>query len=87
MRRVRFRARANYFKPAGIPLKKLQEEILAYDEVEALRLKDVQGLDQNQCAEKMDLSQSSFQRILAQARKKVSTALIKGRAVKIEKRV
>ena len=85
-RLVRFRPSVDYFKPAGVPLRKLQEVILEYDEAEALRLKEVKGFDQNLCAEKMRLSQSSFQRILANARKKVAEAIIRGKAIRIEKR-
>ena len=84
-RRVRFSPRVAYFKPAGVPLRNLQEVVLAYDEVEALRLKELKGLDQNMAAEKMNLSQSSFQRILANARKKLAEAVIRGKAIKINK--
>ena len=84
-RRVSFRARANYFKPAGIPIKTLEEIALAPDELEALRLKDFLGLPQNEAAEKMQVSQPTFHRILLSARKKVAEALINGKAIKIEK--
>jgi len=59
---------------------------LSMEELEALRLKNILGLDQNQCAKRMKTSQSTFQRILASAYKKISTALIEGKAIKIIKK-
>jgi len=56
---------------------------LTTEEVEALRLKNVQGLDQEQAAKEMNTSQSTFQRILSSAYKKTSDALINGKAIKI----
>jgi len=56
---------------------------LTAEEMEALRLKDVENLEQTQAAKKMRTSQSTFQRILASARGKVAEALIKGKAIRI----
>ncbi len=56
---------------------------LSLEEVEALRLKNIQGLDQIACAQKMKTSQSTFQRILASAYRKISDAIINGKAIKI----
>lgn len=56
---------------------------LSDEELEALRLKNVEGLDQVVAAEKMGTSQSTFQRILSSAHKKVSFALVNGNAIKI----
>ena len=61
----------------------LDEVQLTTEEVEALRLKNVKDLDQNECAKKMKTSQSTFQRILSSAYKKVADALINGKAIKI----
>lgn len=58
---------------------------LTAEEVEALRLKNIEGLDQHECAEKMQTSQSTFQRILVSAYKKISHALVDGKALKIQK--
>jgi len=46
---------ATYYKPAGIPLRELDEVKLTVEEFEALRLKDLEGLEQIECAEKMGL--------------------------------
>ena len=56
---------------------------LSMEELEALRLKNILGFDQNQCAKRMKTSQSTFQRILASAYKKISKALVEGKAIKI----
>lgn len=52
-------------------------------ETEALRLKNVEDLDQTAAAERMGVSQSTFQRVLSSAYKKVSTALVEGRELVI----
>ncbi|MBU1089671.1 DUF134 domain-containing protein [Patescibacteria group bacterium] len=83
-RRVRGNFPATFFKPAGIPLCTLKEISLARDEVEAIRLKDVENLDQTAAAKKMKVSQSTFQRVLSTARKKISAAIIGGKAIRIE---
>ena len=56
---------------------------LTTEEMESLRLKNVKGLDQEQAAKEMNTSQSTFQRILSSAYKKISDALINGKAIKI----
>jgi len=83
-RRVRFNPDITYFKPRGIPLRKLQEVILAIDEFEAVRLKDLEGLEQENCAKKMNISQPTFHRLVLSARKKIAGAIINGKAIKIE---
>ncbi len=58
-RRVVFMPEVTYFKPAGIPLRDLDEVRLSVEEAEAVRLKDLEGLEQQQCAEKMNVSRVS----------------------------
>ena len=82
-RRIRFNPNITYFKPQGVPMRFLDIIELTVEEIEALRLKNVQGLDQQEAAKKMDTSQSTFQRILSSAYKKISDALINGKAIKI----
>ncbi|MBT4334361.1 DUF134 domain-containing protein [archaeon] len=84
-RRVSGRPNSSYFKPAGMRKIDLLESILAIDEFEALRLKDLLGLDQNKCSEKMNISQSTFHRLIISARKKIADAIVNGKAIKIEK--
>jgi predicted DNA-binding protein (UPF0251 family) len=73
-----------YFKPAGIPLRTLEETILTVEEAEAIRLKDLEGLEQEEGAEKMNISRPTFQRVLASARQKLASALLNGKAIRIE---
>ena len=83
-RRVEFLPSVTYFKPAGIPLRALEEVILSVEEAEAIRLKDLEGLEQEQSAERMNISRPTFQRVLVSARQKIADALLSGKAIKIE---
>ena len=83
-RRVGSMPESDYFKPRGIPLSMLEEVILTVDEFEAIRLADLEGLYQEQAAEKMNVSRQTFGRIIDSAHKKVADALVKGKALKIE---
>jgi predicted DNA-binding protein (UPF0251 family) len=74
----------NYFKPAGVPLADLQEVRLSVEEAEAIRLRDIESLEQDACARKMNVSRSTFARILNQARQKTADALLNGKAIRIE---
>lgn len=83
-RRVAGRPIASVFHPAGIPVRELDEIVLALDEFEAIRLADLEGLYQEQAAERMIVSRPTFGRILAAAHRKVAEALAHGKALKIE---
>lgn len=72
------------FKPAGMPMAALEEIVLTVEQFEAIRLKDLEGLEQEECAELMHVSRSTFQRILIRAREKVARALVEGKALRIE---
>lgn len=82
-RRIRFHPEINYFKPAGNRLLDLEEVNLTIDEYESIRLKDFEGLEQEECARKMDISQPTFHRLVKDARRKISDAIINGKAIKI----
>ena len=82
-RRVGFAPDATYFKPAGVPLRELEEVVLTLDELEALRLADLNGLYHDQAADQMKVSRATFGRIAEEARKKVADALIHGMALRI----
>ena len=73
-----------YFKPAGIPLRLLSEVTLAVEEMEAIRLKDMEGLEQEECAQKMSISRPTFHRVLKSARRKIADAFLNGKAIRIE---
>ncbi len=72
------------YKPAGVALAGLNQVALLPEELEALRLADLQGLSQEQAAGQMQISRSTFQRILARARRQVALALVEGHALRIE---
>lgn len=74
---------ASYFAPAGVPLGALEDVRLNIEEVDALRLKHLQGLNQQQCAEAMHVSRATFQRVLNSAHRKVAEALSLGKALAI----
>lgn len=82
-RRVEFFPENSYFVPVGKPKCKLEEIILKVEELEAMRLKDIEELNQEECAEKMKVSRSTFQNIIDSARKKVAMALTEGKAINI----
>jgi len=73
-----------YFKPAGIPLARLQEVCLSIEEAEAIRLKDLEGLEQEECARRMNISRTTFARVLSSARQKIADVLLSGKAIRIE---
>lgn len=69
------------FKPEGVACREFIE--VTPEEIESLRLKNIQNLDQTTAAKKMGVSQSTFQRVLTSAYKKVSEALIEGKELRI----
>ncbi len=73
-----------YFKPRGIPMRLLEEVRLSVDELEALRLKDLRDLEQEDAAREMGVSRQTFQRILEDAHRKVAEALVGGKALEID---
>ncbi len=73
-----------YFKPRGIPLRDLDEVTLTVEGLEALRLSEIEGLDQDSAAERMGISRQTFGRILAEARKTVACAVVEGLGLRIE---
>lgn len=72
------------FKPAGIPLFELRQVVLLPEELEALRLADLEEHTQEEAAVQMAISRSTFQRILTRARRQVALALTEGYAMRIE---
>lgn len=72
------------FKPAGVPASQIAEIVLEIDELEALRLADLEGLYQEHAAQQMNVSRQTFGRIVSSARKKVAQALVQGMSLRIE---
>jgi uncharacterized protein len=86
-KRCRFITRfpdVTYFKPCGIPASYLQEISINFDEIEAIRLADLEGKYHEEGAKEMGISRPTFSRIIECARHKIADALINGKAIKIE---
>jgi predicted DNA-binding protein (UPF0251 family)/DNA-directed RNA polymerase subunit N (RpoN/RPB10) len=83
-RRVEFIPTVQHFVPLDMQSDTIEESILKVEEIEAIRLRDTEDLEQEQCAERMEVSRQTFQRILGSARKKLADAIINGKAIKIE---
>lgn len=73
-----------YFIPSEKGVAEVPENILKLEELEAVRLKDLEGLEQSECAEKMEVSRPTFQRILLSAREKIADSLVSGKAIHVE---
>ena len=84
VRKVSEHPPVDYFKPRGIPMRGLEEVLLAIEELEALRLADLEGLSQQEAAEQMGVSRATFARVLHEARRKTADALVNGKALQIE---
>jgi predicted DNA-binding protein (UPF0251 family) len=75
--------RATLFKPAGVPARDLERVPLALDELEAIRLVDLEGLSHEQAAAVMGVSRQTIGRILEQGRARVAEALVASKAILI----
>ena len=84
-RKIEFDPNITYFKPQGVSMRYLKIVELTTEEMEAYRLRHINDLEQKQAADKMHTSQSTYQRILYSAYKKIADALINGKAIKIIK--
>ena len=85
-RSINLDPQADFFKPRGTALGDLEVFELGIDELEAMRLADMEGMYQADAAEKMGISRQTFGNIINSARKKVASALINGAAIKILER-
>ena len=82
-RTVDFLPETDSFLPEGKGNEAASEYVLKIEELEAMRLKDVLGLLQEDCAEKMNVSRQTFQKIIDSARNKVALALVGGAGIRI----
>lgn len=71
-----------YFKPSEVD--DVEEYNLKYEELEAMRLKDIKKLSQEDAAKLMQVSRQTFQNIIDSARHKVALALVEGKAIRIQ---
>ena len=75
---------ANAFKPQGIPARDIEEVVVPVEGLEALRLSDLERLDQETAAARMNISRQTFGRVLAEARQLVAEALVMGKMIRIQ---
>lgn len=73
-----------FFKPQGIPMRGLEQVVISVDELEALRLSDYLGLNQEDVAQEMNVSRPTVTRMLARAHRIIAEALVYGKAIKIQ---
>lgn len=83
-RRIEHVPTVPYFIPSEKGVDEIPENVLKLEELEAIRLKDLEGLEQSECAEKMEVSRPTFQRILSSAREIIADSLVNGKIILIE---
>lgn len=72
------------FKPIGIPGRLLDQTSLSLDEYEAFRLADHECLTHAEAANEMEISRSTFTRLIEEARKKIADLIVNGKMLIIE---
>ncbi|AND83668.1 DUF134 domain-containing protein [Clostridium tyrobutyricum] len=82
-RKIERLPRYTYFVPVGRRKCEIEDIIIKVEELEAVRLKDIEKLNQEECAKKMQVSRQTFQNIIDSARKKIATAIVEGKAINI----
>lgn len=82
-RRLGYSFRDLYYKPRGVPLRQLKEISLTKEELETIRLRFIENLEQIDSARKMGISRSQYQRDVTAAMKKITQAIIEGKAIRI----
>jgi predicted DNA-binding protein (UPF0251 family) len=71
----------NLYKPSGIPMSQLEIVDLGLDELEAMRLCDFEGRQQEAAAEAMGVSRGTIQRLLEAGRRKLLDSIVHGKAL------
>lgn len=83
-RKIACKPKIHYYVPSAQEKEGVEETILLLEELEAIRLKDYEGLEQAQCAKEMEVSRPTFQRILSSAREKLADSILHGKSIHIE---
>lgn len=73
------------FKPCGVRRSDLQRVVMEAEEMEAIRLADFEGLYQQECADRMGISRTTFSRIIERAHRKIADAFLHNKAISIAK--
>ena len=71
------------FSPLGVTVADKEPVILLFEEYEAFRLLDYEGMTQFQAAEQLDVSRPALTRIYEKARRTIAEAFVEGKAIKI----
>jgi len=71
------------FKPAGVSVKLLEEVQLSLDEFEAVRLADLLGMSHEEAAVEMEISRSTFSRLIVKSRKKIADFFFQGKLLTV----
>lgn len=82
-RKVEFFPESTSFIPLGKPKCEIEKVTLKIEELEAMRLKDIENLNQEECAKNMEVSRQTFQNIIYNAHKKIAIALTEGKSIEI----
>ncbi len=83
-RNIGFTASVEFYKPAGTRMRDIEEIVLEADELEAIRLANLEEMYQEEAADTMGVSRQTFGRIIASANKKLADALVNGKAIRIQ---
>jgi len=75
---------ALFFKPVGVPRREMETITLTLDELESIRLADLEGKYQEEAAKVMNISRQTFGNILKSAHRKIADGLVNARAISIE---
>lgn len=69
------------YKPQGILMKNIDTTIISLDQFEAMRLCDLERMDQEKAGEKMQVSRGTIQRLLYDGRKQIMEAILRENAI------
>jgi len=83
-RRVCCLPERNLFGPLKGPLEPENFIAMTVDEYETIRLLDLEGFTQEECAGQMNIARSTVQGIYTEARKKIAQCLVEGKLLRIE---
>lgn len=75
---------SDLFGPLNAPKLNSEIIIMTVEEYETIRLIDLEGMMQEECAERMNVARTTVQRIYNDARKKLAKSLVNGNILKIE---
>lgn len=83
-RRVCCLPKSNRFGPLGLPANANDCVQMTVDEYETIRLIDLGGFSQEECANRMNVARTTVQGIYHEARKKLAESLVNGKVLFIE---